>query len=110
LSEVFRASFCFFCFAVGIGGRIRPEYRAESREAVACATAAQPVSDEVAQAEAAIVKSDWKAAEARLDPWLAAHPAMRGRCLTQATWPMRKIGWRPRPGSTGGRGSEPAVV
>jgi predicted Zn-dependent protease len=32
------------------------------------------VSDEVAQAEAAIVKADWKAAEARLDPWLAAHP------------------------------------
>jgi Flp pilus assembly protein TadD len=38
------------------------------------AAAAQPVSDEVAQAEAAIVKADWKAAEAKLDPWLAAHP------------------------------------
>lgn len=38
------------------------------------ATAAQPVSEDVAQAEAAIVKADWKAAEARLDPWLAAHP------------------------------------
>jgi predicted Zn-dependent protease len=36
--------------------------------------AAQSVSDEVAQAEAAIVKLDWKAAEAKLDPWLAAHP------------------------------------
>ena len=36
--------------------------------------AALPISDEVAQAEAAIVKADWKAAEARLDPWLAAHP------------------------------------
>jgi Flp pilus assembly protein TadD len=32
------------------------------------------VSDEVAEAEAAIVKSDWKAAEAKLDLWLAAHP------------------------------------
>jgi Flp pilus assembly protein TadD len=29
----------------------------------------------VAQAEASIVKSDWKAAEAKLDTWLAAHPA-----------------------------------
>ena len=37
--------------------------------------AAQPVSDDVAEAEAAIAKSDWKAAEAKLDTWLAAHPA-----------------------------------
>jgi tetratricopeptide (TPR) repeat protein len=36
---------------------------------------AQPVSDEVAEAEAAIVASDWQTAEARLTPWLAAHPA-----------------------------------
>lgn len=35
---------------------------------------AQPLSVEVTEAEAAIVKSDWKAAEARLTPWLAAHP------------------------------------
>jgi predicted Zn-dependent protease len=39
------------------------------------AAVAQPVSDEVAEAEAAIVASDWKTAEARLAPWLAAHPA-----------------------------------
>ena len=37
--------------------------------------APQPVSGEVAAAEAAIAKSDWKAAEAKLDPWLLAHPA-----------------------------------
>lgn len=37
--------------------------------------APQPVSAEVAAAEAAIAKSDWKAAEAKLDPWLLAHPA-----------------------------------
>ncbi len=36
--------------------------------------APQPVSAEVADAEAAIIKSDWKAAEAKLGPWLAAHP------------------------------------
>lgn len=33
--------------------------------------AAAPVQD----AEADIAKSDWKAAQAKLDPWLAAHPA-----------------------------------
>ena len=35
---------------------------------------AHPVSAQVAEAEAAIVKSDWKTAEARLDAWLAVHP------------------------------------
>ncbi len=35
----------------------------------------EPVPAEVAAAEAAIASSDWKTAEARLDPWLAAHPA-----------------------------------
>jgi predicted Zn-dependent protease len=36
--------------------------------------APQPVSDQVQDAEAAILKSDWKAAEDKLDPWLAAYP------------------------------------
>lgn len=35
----------------------------------------QPASAEVAAAEAAIAASDWKTAEAKLDPYLAAHPA-----------------------------------
>ncbi len=40
------------------------------------ASAASPaVSPQVADAEAAIVKSDWKTAETKLDAWLAAHPA-----------------------------------
>ena len=34
----------------------------------------QPIPDAVAAAEAAIASSDWKTAEAKLDPWLAAHP------------------------------------
>ena len=45
-----------------------------SPDAAPAAATAQPISDEVAAAEAAIVKSDWKAAEAKLDLWLAAHP------------------------------------
>jgi predicted Zn-dependent protease len=48
---------------------------AQSPEQQAPAAAPQPVSAEVADAEAAIVKSDWKAAEAKLTPWLVAHPA-----------------------------------
>lgn len=35
---------------------------------------AQPLAPEVADAEAAIVKSDWNSAEAKLTPWVAAHP------------------------------------
>jgi predicted Zn-dependent protease len=38
------------------------------------ASAPQPVSPEVTDAEAAIVKSDWAAAEAKLTPWVATHP------------------------------------
>jgi predicted Zn-dependent protease len=34
----------------------------------------ESVSPQVAQAEAAIVKSDWKTAETTLDAWLAGHP------------------------------------
>ncbi|HEY1649685.1 MAG TPA: tetratricopeptide repeat protein [Terracidiphilus sp.] len=34
----------------------------------------QQLSEQVAAAEAAIAKSDWKTAEATLNPWIAAHP------------------------------------
>ena len=34
----------------------------------------KPIPEQVASAEAAIVKSDWKSAESILTPWLAAHP------------------------------------
>ena len=37
--------------------------------------APQPVGEPVASAEADLAKSDWKAAQAKLEPWLAAHPA-----------------------------------
>jgi predicted Zn-dependent protease len=45
--------------------------------------APQPVSAEVVAAEAAIASADWKAAEAKLDPWLAAHSS-DGRALFDA--------------------------
>jgi tetratricopeptide (TPR) repeat protein len=41
------------------------------------------ISPQVADAEAAIVKSDWKTAEAKLDAWVATHPA-DGRALFDA--------------------------
>ena len=47
------------------------------------AAAPKPVSEQIAEAEAAIVKSDWKVAEAKLDAWLAAHPT-DGRALFDA--------------------------
>ncbi len=46
----------------------------EAQAAAAPQPAPQPVSDQVQEAEAFILKSDWKAAEAKLNPWLAAHP------------------------------------
>ena len=41
----------------------------------ASASAPRPASDPVADAEADLAKADWKAAQAKLEPWLAAHPA-----------------------------------
>ncbi len=39
------------------------------------AAALPSIPAQVAEAEAAIVKSDWKTAEAKLTPWLVAHPS-----------------------------------
>lgn len=46
----------------------------EPGEPAAQAQAPEPVSEPVTAAEAAIASADWKTAETRLDPWLAAHP------------------------------------
>ena len=40
----------------------------------ASAPTPQPIPAELTAAEAAIAASDWKTAEAKLDPWLAVHP------------------------------------
>ena len=45
--------------------------------------AAEPLAPPVAEAEAAIVKSDWKAAEAKLEAWLTTHSS-DGRALFDA--------------------------
>lgn len=49
-----------------------PEQQAPAAARAAAPT--QPISNEVAEAEAAIVKADWKTAETKLESWLVAHP------------------------------------
>jgi len=53
--------------------RLKGEQQAP--DAPGTARAAQQISREVAEAEASIVKSDWKTAETKLNAWLSAHPA-----------------------------------
>jgi Flp pilus assembly protein TadD len=74
---VFRFIFLVLLLAsvAGFGQSSAQNPEKPAAEAAPAAATAQPISDEVAQAEASIVKSDWKAAEAKLDTWLAAHPA-----------------------------------
>ena len=62
-------------FASAAGFSQTPSPNPEKQLPAASQPIPQPVSAQVADAEAAIVKSDWKTAEAKLDPWLAAHPA-----------------------------------
>ena len=64
--------FILLCASVSGFGQIFTQTPASDAAPKAAAT--QTVSEEVAAAEAAIVKSDWKTAEAKLDAWLAAHP------------------------------------
>ena len=67
-----RFAFFVLLFAAVTGFAQEPAQTAETQ--VPAAAAAQAVSPQVAAAEADLVKSDWKAAEAKLDAWLAAHP------------------------------------
>ncbi len=70
--------FAPFCSAHCPGCRIRPRTprrSSDSQAPAAVPAASQTVSEAVADAEASMAKSDWKTAEAKLAPWLAAHPA-----------------------------------
>ena len=68
-----RFAFFVLLFASAAGLAQDSPQNSQPRPA-APAAAAQPVSEQLADAEAAMQKSDWKVAETRLDPWLAAHP------------------------------------
>lgn len=67
-----RFAFCVLLFAALPGFAQDPAQKPETQ--VPTAAPAATVSEQVATAEADLVKSDWKAAEAKLDTWLAAHP------------------------------------
>lgn len=59
----------FSASAAGLAQSKAPQHPTEVPPAQA-----QSISPEVVDAEAAIVKSDWKTAETKLDAWLASHP------------------------------------
>jgi predicted Zn-dependent protease len=71
---VLRFALCVLLFSSIAGFGQDSASNPEPQAPVPTPAAAQPVSHEVAFAEASIAKSDWKAAETALDPWLAAHP------------------------------------
>jgi predicted Zn-dependent protease len=65
----------FLCFfAVFALGQSSAGPQAQQVPAASSAAQEEPLAPEVADAEAAIVKSDWKAAEATLTPYVATHP------------------------------------
>lgn len=76
-----RLSFCvLLCLAVPAWAPVFAQDASSVQEKPAAQDKPAPVendaaSPEIAGAEAALVKRDWKAAEPILDAWLAAHPA-----------------------------------
>lgn len=71
-----RFAFCVLLFAAvtGFAENSAQTPGTQAPSATAVSAAAPAVSPQVAAAEADLVKSDWKAAESKLDTWLAAHP------------------------------------
>lgn len=61
----------FFASVAALG----QDFAQSSEDHPSPSAAPQSIPAEVAEAEAAIVKSDWKTAETKLDAWLAAHPS-----------------------------------
>jgi hypothetical protein len=60
------------------------------------ADASVVIAPAVADAEASIVKSEWKTAQTKLDTWIAAHPSDARALSTPVTWPMRRGDWTMR--------------
>jgi tetratricopeptide (TPR) repeat protein len=56
-------------------GQDAPKENPPSTRETKASSAANPAARPVAEAEAAIVKSDWKTAESKLDAWLTTHPS-----------------------------------
>ncbi len=69
------AFFVLLFFSIAGFAQDSPRNPEKQANTAASAEAPQTISQQVADAEAAIVKSDWKMAQATLDTWLATHPA-----------------------------------
>jgi hypothetical protein len=105
------ASHRFFChrsFALTPGAS--SSARTVAPDAPGTARAAQQISREVADAEAAIVKSDWKSAEAKLNAWLSAHPTDARALFDAAMLPTRKTILMTQPLLPPGGGSKSQFV
>ena len=72
-----RLLFVLFCSLTPAWSPVHAQDASSSQEIQKSSTPIEQdaVSPEIAKAEAAIVKSDWTAAEPILDSWLASHPA-----------------------------------
>jgi len=64
----------FFVLLVSTAGLAQAPAQSPATEAPAAAAAAQSIPSQVQDAEASIVKSDWKSAQAKLEAWLVSHP------------------------------------
>jgi tetratricopeptide (TPR) repeat protein len=73
----------FALFLASAAAALFAQAPASSNPPKAAPSATQPVAQQVLDAEAAIAKSDWKGADAALNPWIAAHPS-DGRALFDA--------------------------
>jgi Flp pilus assembly protein TadD len=71
---VFRPALLVLLFA-SVAGFGQNSAQSPEKQVPVAPAPPQPVPGPVSDAEAAIVKADWKTAEAKLTPWLADHPA-----------------------------------
>lgn len=73
-SAIFLSAIAGLSSAAPIAGQSSPKQTSPSTASIDKSTSDPSVAPQVAEAEAAIVKSDWKTAETKLDAWLTARP------------------------------------
>jgi len=72
---VLRNAFLVLVFATAVVFAQNPPQQMQHPQNAKSAATSEASADPVMDAEAAIVKSDWKAAQGKLDLWLTAHPS-----------------------------------
>jgi tetratricopeptide (TPR) repeat protein len=73
-SAIFLSAIAGLGAAAPTAGQSSPKQTSPSTASIDKSTSDPSVAPQVAEAEAAIVKSDWKTAETKLDAWLTARP------------------------------------